>query len=96
MIPELKQKPDNWAQEAMKILRPGMILYGFCAGFFGRNSYSDKRIVGVSVLHIEDNGPILQIDVYEDGYENRAMCTSEKDVKDLINSSNENMEDENG
>lgn len=28
-------------------LRVGDMLYGFCGGFFGRDSYDDKRIEGI-------------------------------------------------
>lgn len=40
-------------------LRVGDILYGFCGGFFGRDSYDDKRIEAVGsdwVVARQENG----------------------------------------
>jgi hypothetical protein len=57
----LKQKSksdENLAREAFK---PGMILYGYCGGIFGRDSHGNKTIVEVDVTHnsimvLESNG----------------------------------------
>lgn len=42
-------------------LQIGQVLYGFCGGFFGRDSYKDKRIeaVGIDwvVVREEDGEP---------------------------------------
>jgi hypothetical protein len=30
-----------------QIIRVGSVLYGFCGGYFGRDSYSDKRVEAI-------------------------------------------------
>lgn len=44
-----------------KQLRVGAVLYGYCGGFFGRDSYGDKRIEAIGadwlVVREEDGTP---------------------------------------
>jgi len=43
-------------------LRIGMVLHGFCNGYFGRDSYNDKRIEAFGVDWIvarEDGGNVV-------------------------------------
>lgn len=42
-------------------LRVGDVLYGFCGGAFGRDSYADKRVEAIGadwVVVREDNGAV--------------------------------------
>lgn len=52
-------------------LMVGQVLYGFCGGWFGRDSYSDKRIEAVGadwVVAREENGnPVFAQSHVEDG-----------------------------
>lgn len=44
------------------MLRVGTVLYGFCGGWFGRDSYGDKRVEAVGadwVVAREDNGDVV-------------------------------------
>lgn len=41
--------------EAKALLKPGMTLYGYCGGVFGRDSYGDKTI-----LLIKDNTIVVK------------------------------------
>lgn len=43
-------------------LRVGVVLYGFCGGYFGRDSYADKRVEAIGadwviVRNLDDNRP---------------------------------------
>jgi hypothetical protein len=59
-------------QEASKALQPGTILYGFCGGYFGRESYEDK-----TVTDVRWNGRDLVVTALEDDrYEVTAEFTS--------------------
>jgi hypothetical protein len=43
----------------MSVLRVGLVLYGYCNGYFGRDSYRDKRVEAFGVDWIvarEENG----------------------------------------
>jgi hypothetical protein len=45
-------------------LRVGDILYGFCGGYFGRDSYKDKRVEAIGadwVVARSDNGLCLHV-----------------------------------
>lgn len=45
----------------MKTLMVGQTLYGYCGGYFGRDSYSDKRIEAVGydwIVVREENGSV--------------------------------------
>lgn len=61
-----------------KQLRVGGILYGYCGGFFGRDSYGEKRIeaIGADWVVVRE----------EDGTPNCALFPSSDDwiVDDLI------------
>lgn len=42
-----------------EVLRPGQVLYGYCGGHFGRDSYDDKRVEAIGadwVVVREENG----------------------------------------
>lgn len=45
------------------MIRVGTMLYGFCGGYFGRDSYYDKRVEAVGadwvVAREEDNGQVV-------------------------------------
>jgi len=44
----LKQRgQDDVEALARQVFVPGMFLYGYCGGLFGRDSYGDKQIVSV-------------------------------------------------
>lgn len=57
----LKQKGmTNDSSEALTLLKPGMELYGFLGGLFGRDSYGVKTIVMVDAargyIYATENG----------------------------------------
>lgn len=69
---------------ARSLLVPGATLYGYCNGFFGRDSYGDKTIVEVvgNVLCVrEENGAL-----------NSAVIPNDSWVE-LVESSNRWLED---
>lgn len=44
------------------MIRTGTLLYGYCGGLFGRDSYSDKRVEAIGVDWVvarEDNGTVV-------------------------------------
>lgn len=45
------------------MIRVGTILYGYCGGYFGRDSYNDKRVEAVGadwvVAREEDSGHVV-------------------------------------
>lgn len=48
----LNQKEGTEEYQAMMAIRPGMKLYGFCGGLFGRDSYGEKTILEVHEDHV--------------------------------------------
>jgi hypothetical protein len=76
----LRQKGLNSAQSKAKAqIVPGVILYGYCGGRFGRDSYGEKI-----VIRVNDDNTIL---AEEDG-----RATNSFEIKDwvaLIEDSNE-------
>lgn len=81
----LKQKgiPDSQDEiDARNCIQPGMILYGYCCGYFGRDSYANKKIISI------DGREITVRD------ENGVISTSYKITSwvDLVESSNKDME----
>jgi hypothetical protein len=47
----------------VRAVRVGTVLYGFCGGYFGRDSYSDKRVEAVGadwvVAREEYGSPVM-------------------------------------
>jgi hypothetical protein len=43
----LQEEDFDEQAQARKLLQPGMILYGYCGGRFGRDGYGDKIILKV-------------------------------------------------
>lgn len=91
MYTQLEQKIDTtWIEEAIKVLKPGKMLYGYCAGYFGRDSYYDKHITSVnSVVDKIDGKAILVISTIDE-HRVTGVATLEgpKSVETLINASN--------
>ena len=54
----------------------GQILYGFCNGYFGRDSYGEKRIEGIGVDWIVARD--------EDGYPQTATFNKGEDIRKLL------------
>jgi hypothetical protein len=54
----LKQKEDTEEYQAMSAIKPGMKLYGYCGGLFGRDSHGEKTVVDVHKDHliVTENG----------------------------------------
>ena len=88
MIPELEQR-HSWTSEVLKVLIPGLELYGYCCGFFGRDSYETKIIESVKIISDEyDDNAHIELVVREDGHLNHAVLKDIESVVDLIESSN--------
>lgn len=49
----------------MSALRVGDVLHGFCGGWFGRDSYSDKRVEAIGadwvVAREDDDEPVFMV-----------------------------------
>lgn len=59
---------ESMAREAIK---PGMVLYGFCGGLFGRDSYGEKTVQEVTREHlvvIEDGYTLVSREINGDPY----------------------------
>lgn len=83
----LKQKGDTEESQARNAIKPGMVLYGYCGGAFGRDSYGDKIVLEVHEDHLV---------VREEGF-TRTSFTIDGDIRtwaDLIKDSNECLEQE--
>ena len=89
-IPDLMQK-ECWMLKAKEKLKIGSKLYGYCCGFFGRDSYGDKIIKEVNLNDEED---IIELVVLEDKYRNFCTLNDIDDVIALINSSNNSMHED--
>ena len=69
------------------IIKPGDKLYGYCAGFFGRDSYGVKEVVMVrerEIVAIEDNRVVVAYfdgDRYPDGIEDDIVKSMIKEWK---------------
>lgn len=54
---------------ADSILRVGDVLYGFCNGYFGRDSYCDKRVEAIGadwvVARATSEFDVIQLHFYE-------------------------------
>jgi len=52
-----------YLERSNTVIRIGTILYGFCGGNFGRDSYCNKRVEGIGVDWVvargEDGEPLL-------------------------------------
>lgn len=62
----------------------GMMLYGYCEGYFGRDSYGDKRIeaVGVDWLVVRACGDEGKPDFRAfDSYQEMCDCVSRWNIK---------------
>ena len=98
MYPELIQ-PSDWTHRALIVLKPGLVLYGFCGGKFGRDSYGDKKICVVEVVDDYSVGIGLKLTVIDNGMYDTIFLIGEEDVRELIESSNagylHNIEEEN-
>lgn len=69
--------------EAYNSIKPGMYLYGYCGGRFGRDSYGDKLVVSKT---------IDSVTVMEDGVKN---CSFQiHSWLDLVNSSNSSLKED--
>lgn len=86
MFPELKQddKSNCWRTKAKETLIQGMTLYGYCCGFFGRDSYGNKEILAT---YVDDDGDFV-IRVSEGGHVNSTCFSDPKGILMLIESSN--------
>lgn len=77
----LKQYQGNTEEaKAKRACKPGMILYGYCCGYFGRDSYGDKKIIEIfgNKMEVEEDGVRYYADI--------------ESWKDLIESSNQELE----
>jgi len=87
-VPMLKQRgyntPDFKQDLARASIRPGMTLYGYCNGEFGRDSYGDKIVVEVGFRHLLVREPGGELNTAND-----------VNWVELIKSSNRALEDEN-
>lgn len=53
----LRQRPETNDEDAARnAVKPGMILYGYCCGFFGRDSYEDKVVLEIVGNYIKVKG----------------------------------------
>lgn len=80
---ELKQRGEGFGQAKFRSqFQPGMTLYGYCCGIFGRDSYGDKVIQAVysNGIVVKEDGHIIAVDV--------------DDWKGLLESSNEALRQE--
>lgn len=94
-FPKLKQKADtDWMSEAMEVLKPGMILYGYCGGYFGRDSYDNKTIKSVKIVVPEYKNPYLQVEVDEEGVLDYTQLDCPSEVTRIIEASNNWLEDQ--
>lgn len=84
---QLNQKTDNnfteEEQRAYNCIQPGMSLYGYCGGRFGRDSYGDKLVVSKTYEYVT---------VLEDGVQHSSFKISS--WVDLVKSSNDFLERE--
>ena len=94
MYPELKQakRKNDWKAKAIEALPAGKILYGYCCGFFGRDSYEDKVIEKV-FLSCYDGSLILRVS-QSNGAHHSYCFSNSQEVLDLIVSSNRDCEGE--
>ena len=74
--------------EAYQSIQPGMVLYGYCCGKFGRDSYGDKVVVRKTTDSLE---------VQEETRDGR-RCTNWAEMRpddwfDLVESSNSWLEE---
>ena len=69
-------------QEAYDTIKVGMTLYGYCCGYFGRDSYGDKIVV--------EKIPNYLV-VAENGFTNGGPISN---WNDLVKSSNDALEQE--
>jgi len=74
----IKNEAEDKARAA---IQPGMILYGYCCGYFGRDSYEDKLVIDIIGDHIEVRD--------ENGVEQIAEV---KSWMELLKSSNEELQ----
>lgn len=77
----LKQyKEDTEEAKAKRAFKPGMTLYGYCCGYFGRSSYGDKKIIEIfgNKIEVEEDGVRFYADV--------------ESWKDLLESSNQELD----
>lgn len=90
MYPNLNQTTeDAWAVEALKVLVPGRILYGYCGGAFGRDSYGNKTIISAEIESDEyKEKKFIRLTVTMDGVKDWITLEDSNEVKNLIESSN--------
>jgi len=99
-LPDLKQRGENeWLSQAVGLLTPGLVLYGYCGGRFGRDSYGDKVIKKVQLVptlgHTAgEDLEGLYIEVKEAGGINFIVIDSEEDLINLIDASNRDLQAE--
>ena len=61
LILEQKEIIENKDLKARNAFHPGLILYGYCCGIFGRDSYGPKKILSVSGKYLtvrDKNGSV--------------------------------------
>jgi hypothetical protein len=49
------------SKENVTVLKVGTMLYGYCGGYFGRDSYEDKRIEAIGADYVvcrDENGNV--------------------------------------
>lgn len=63
----------------MNELYPGTTLYGYCNGYFGRDSYGEKRVIA-SGTYNKQNWVVVE----ERGYLNFASGFDDEDVKNWM------------
>jgi len=82
---KLKQRKDVDPEqfESRDSIKPGMILYGYCEGRFGRDSYGEKKVLEVHEDHVV---------VMEDGHVLTSFTIN--DWTSLVESSNGALEEE--
>ena len=81
----LRQRPVSLEQRVKDSLKPGMYLYGYCGGVFGRESYGDKKILSIGDEHItvEELGIVKH-------------STPIKSWQQLVTNSNTALDEDNG
>ena len=84
----LKQREDSDETNARNAIRPGNLLFGYCGGLFGRESYGDKKVVSVHSDHLV---------VTEDGHTlvSRTIDGESYTWAGLILDSNNSLEEDN-
>lgn len=92
-IPRLKQR-TNWTSEVLEVLQPGLELYGYCCGYFGRDSYGIKIIKDVRVVTWDIDSKAIELTVVENNCTNICTLKSLKDVINLVESSNSDKNNE--